>query len=141
MKKFLALIAVGAIAFGLVGAAAATLTVSNPTQITPQQGTNTTVVGACAAGASIAYQYDTSLSDPTIAQFLVKITQDTTAGKPSCKGSTVALSIAGDGAPTIENYQVITSDAVNNVYTVGFSAQPTTLEGFRPTGFTVTVYK
>ncbi|MEI7744338.1 MAG: hypothetical protein WCK58_11405 [Chloroflexota bacterium] len=152
MKKLLALVAVGAIAFGIVGAAAATLTTTNDGNGSgplPQTG-SVPVISKCAASATISYNYDESMTKVT--SIHVAVVQNTPgtavvvdpaadAVIGSCAGQNVALTATGVTG-TIQAAQKFEESGIVTAFDFKLNTdQGEAIALFAPTAFAVTIYK
>lgn len=136
MRKILSLVAVAAIAYGVVSVAAAGLTVTQSGGL-PQAGTTASVSSACASSAAVTY--DLNSGNTAVEALVVTITE---ASQDACAGATVALSGTGTfgtiGAAT--GSPIADEDDSTKVVSFALSGSGAEIGNFAPTAFSVAVY-
>lgn len=126
MKKILSLVAVAAIAYGVVSVAAASLTVTANDPL-PQAGADTSVAGGCASGASVAYTVTSGQVDGIV----VTVTENASG---DCAGLDVSATMTGENglSTTAQAF-----DADGNTFAISPAID---IADFAPTAFSVAVY-
>lgn len=140
MKKLISLVAVAAIAYGVVSVAAASLSVTAD-QTLPQAGVETTVAGGCAAGAAVTY----TISGSNVTALVLTLDDN-----GACAGKTIVWQKDGAdivAAQAIDSEMTAVSGtaeativaSTDTVITYTYTTAPT-IAAFTATSFGVTLY-